>query len=283
MDYRGLNNITIKNQYLLPLISKLLDWLGWAKRFSQLDLTNAYHRMRICEGDEWKIAFQTRYSYFKYQVMLFGLFNALATFQGYVNKILAEKLDIFVIVYLDNILIYTKDLGQPHIKTVYWFLDQFWKYSLFANLKKCCFHQDEICFLGYVVSSKGISIEVKRIEVIWEWPEPKSIQDMQVFLDFANFYQQFIQSFSKIATPLTSMLKTTVSSHMLVANELFAADEVGGVEGSDESIEKCGKLSKTGKLSKSENLKGKKSVKSKKSSKVGIHLILTLWKPAWTS
>ena len=109
VDYRGLNNIIIKNWYPLPLIGKLLDRLGQAKRFTQLDLTNAYHQMRICESDEWKTAFWTRYSYFEYQVMPFGLSNVPTTFHKYVNKILAEKLDIFVIIYLDDILIYTED------------------------------------------------------------------------------------------------------------------------------------------------------------------------------
>ena len=109
MDYRGLNNLTIKNRYPLPLIGELLDRLAQAKPFTQLDLTSAYHRMRIKKGDEWKTAFQTRYGHFEYQVMPFGLSNAPASFQGYINKILTEKLDIFVIVYLDDILIYTKD------------------------------------------------------------------------------------------------------------------------------------------------------------------------------
>ena len=105
-----------------------------------MDLTNAYYRMRIREGDEWKTAFRTRYGHFEYQVMPFGLSNTPATFQGYVNKILAEKLDVFVIVYLDDILIYTEDPGQPHVDAVRWVLDQLRKYSLFANLKKCRFH-----------------------------------------------------------------------------------------------------------------------------------------------
>ena len=121
--------------------------------------------------------------------MPFCLSNAPATFQGYVNKILSEKLDIFVIIYLDDILIYTKDPGQPHVEAVHWVLDQLRKYLLFANLKKCCFHQDEVRFLGYIVSSKGISMEAKRIEVVRKWPEPKSVQDIQVFLGFANFYR----------------------------------------------------------------------------------------------
>ena len=120
--------------------------------------------------------------------MSFGLSNAPATFQGYVNKILAEKLDIFVVVYLDDILIYTKDPGQPHVEAVRWVLDQFRKHSLFANLKKCCFHWDEVRFLGYVVLSKRISMEAKRIEVVKDWPKPKSVRNIQVFLGFANFY-----------------------------------------------------------------------------------------------
>ncbi len=111
VDYWGLNNLTIKNQYPLPLIGEVLDRLGRAKRFTQLDLTSAYHRMKIREGDKWKTAFCTRYSHFEYQVMSFGLSNAPASFQGYINKILAEKLDIFVVVYLDDILIYTEDPG----------------------------------------------------------------------------------------------------------------------------------------------------------------------------
>ena len=119
VDYWGLNNITIKNRYLLFLIGESLDRFGQARRFTQLDLTNAYHQMRIREGDEWKTAFRTRYGHFEYQVMPFGLSNAPATFQRYFKKILAKKLDIFVIVYLDDILIYTKDPGQPHVEAVH--------------------------------------------------------------------------------------------------------------------------------------------------------------------
>ena len=118
VNYRGLNNITIKNRYPLLLVGESLDCLGRAKQFTQLDLTSAYHQMRIKEGDKWKTAFRTRYGHFEYQVMPFGLTNAPGSFQGYVNKILAEKLDIFVIVYLDDILIYTEDLGKAHVEAV---------------------------------------------------------------------------------------------------------------------------------------------------------------------
>ena len=112
------HNIIIKNWYPLPLISELLDWLGQAKRFIELDLINAYYRMRICESDQWKTAFWTQYGYFEYQVIFFGFFNILATFQGYINKILIEKLDVFVIVYLDEILIYIKNPNQPHVEVI---------------------------------------------------------------------------------------------------------------------------------------------------------------------
>ena len=168
--------------------------------------------MRIREGDEWKTVFQTRYGPFEYQVMPFGLSNAPAIFQGYVNNILAEKLDVFVIVYLDNSLIYTEDPGQAHVEAVWWVLENLRKHSLFANLKKCRFHQDEVRFLGYVVSAQGVQMEDERIEAVKSWPEPKSVRDIQVFIGFANFYRRFIQGFSKIAAPLTSMLKTSLTA-----------------------------------------------------------------------
>ena len=175
INYWGLNNITIKNQDPLILISELLDQLGQARKFTQLDFTNAYHWMRICKGNKWKTAFRTRYDYFKYQIMPFGLSSTPGTFQGYVNMILAKKLDMFIIVFLDDILIYSKNLGQPHVEVVHWVLNQLRKYSFFANLKKCCFDQNEVCFLGYVVSSKRISMEVEQIKVVKKWLEPKSV------------------------------------------------------------------------------------------------------------
>ena len=192
INYKELNNLTIKNRYPLLLIGELLDCLGRAKHFTQLDLTNAYHQMRIRKGDKWKTAFQTWYGHFEYQVMYFGLCNALASFQGYVNKILAEKLDVFVIVYLDDILIYTKDAGQGHIEAVRWVLGELRKHGLFANLKKCRFHQQEVRFLGYVVSSQRIRMEEERIDAVKAWPKLKSVRDIQVFIGFANFYQRFI-------------------------------------------------------------------------------------------
>ena len=113
--------------------------------------------------------------------------------------------------YLDDILIYIKDPGQPHVEAVCWVLDQLRKYFFFANLKKCRFYQDKVCFLKYIVSSKKISMEAKKIKIVKDWLKPKSVRNIQVFLDFANFYWQFIQGFSRIAALFTSMLKTTRS------------------------------------------------------------------------
>ena len=133
---------------------------------------SANYQMRIKEGDEWKTAFQTWYGHFEYQVMPFGFSNAPASFQNYINKILAKKLDIFFIVYLDNIIVYTKDPGQAHLNAVWWVCKELRKNSLFANLQKCRFHKDEVRFLEYVVSTQGIRIKDERIEAVKNWPKP---------------------------------------------------------------------------------------------------------------
>ena len=198
--------------------------------------------MRIKEGDQWKTGFRTRYGHFEYQVMPFGLSNAPVSFQGYINKILVEKLDIFVIVYLDDIFIYTEDQERGHVEAVRWVLDILRKNGLFANLKKCWFHKDEVQFLGYVVSSQSMRMEDERIEAVRSWPEPKSVRDIQVFIGFANFYRRFIRGFSRIAAPLTSMLKTTGSSDL--APRELGADEVvgGGGKADDRNLPKSKKL-----------------------------------------
>ncbi len=122
---------------------------------------------------------------------------------------MAEKLDVFMIVYLDNILIYTKSESEEHVQAVWWVLDQLRKHSLYTKLKKCRFHQDKVRFLGYIVSHQAIQMEEEQIKAVRDWPESQSVCDIQVFLGFANFYRQFIQEFSMLAAPLTSMLKTT--------------------------------------------------------------------------
>ena len=158
----------------------------------------------------------------------FSLTNAPESFQGYVNKILAKKLNIFNIVYLDDIIIYTEDPRKAHVKAVWWILEVLKKYGFYANLKKCHFHKDEVRFLGFVVSRNGIKIEDETIDIVKKWPEPESFWDLQVFIGFANFYQRFIKGFSRIAAPLTAILKTTGSS-VASASRVNDDEVVGGV------------------------------------------------------
>ena len=160
--------------------------------------------------------------------MPFGLSNAPASFQGYINKILAKKLNIFVIVYFDNIFIYTKDQGRAYVDSVQSVLKELRKNGLFANFKKYRFHKDEGRFLGYVVSTQEVRMEEERIDAMKNWLEPKSIYNIQVFLGFANFYRRFIQGFSRIAAPFTSILKMSPTSTTQKLMNLV--DEFGGID-----------------------------------------------------
>lgn len=150
-DYRALNGITVRNRYPLPLISDMLDRVKSAKIFTKLDLRGAYNLVRMKEGDEWKTAFRTRYGHFEYLVMPFGLTNAPATFQRFVNEIFCDIMDKFIVVYLDDILIFSEDPAthQDHVKTV---LERLRENSLYAKLEKCSFHKSQVEFLGYMVS-----------------------------------------------------------------------------------------------------------------------------------
>lgn len=206
VDYRGLNKVTVKNRYPLPLISEILDRLAGAKYFSKIDVQDAYYRIRIREGDEWKTAFRTRYGHYEYTVMPFGLTNAPATFQNYIHTALHGLLDIFCVAYLDDILIFSTD-RQSHTSHIHQVLERMRQAQLYAKPSKCSFYQDQVEFLGYVVTTEGISMDSRRIDAIVSWQEPQSFHDIQVFLGFCNFYRRFIQDYSRIALPLTALLK----------------------------------------------------------------------------
>ena len=206
VDYRGLNAATVKNRTPLPLISETLDRLRRAVVFTKLDLKDAYHRLRIKEGDEWKTAFRTRYGHFEYCVLPFGLSNAPATFQAYINQALIGLVDVTCVVYLDDILIFSEDPSQ-HEDAVRQVLERLRSYQLYANLEKCEFETDTVEFLGFLVGPKGIQMDPSRVESISSWPVPESFRDIQVFLGFTNFYRRFIKSYSKITLPLTDLLK----------------------------------------------------------------------------
>ncbi len=204
MDYRGLNKITKKNRYPLPLISSLLDRLCIGKIFTKLDLRGAYNLLRIHPDDEWKTAFRTCYGHFKYTVMPFGLTNAPAVFQHLMNDIFREYMDEFVVVYLDDILIFSKD-QETHDKHVRLVLATLQEHGLYAKLEKCEFDKSSVAFFGYVISPDGIFMDKSKVETIHCWATPSSVKDVERFLGFANLYRRFIKGYSKITTPLTTL------------------------------------------------------------------------------
>lgn len=206
VDYRGLNAITIKNRHPLPLITESLDRLAQAKYYTKLDVREAYHRVRIKKGDEWKTAFRTRYGHFEYTVMPFGLTNAPAQFQAYIHHVLAGLVDVTCIVYLDDILVFsdTEEQHEAHVREV---LDRLRQAKLYLKISKCEWHTQRTEFLGYIVSPNGISIDPERAKTAQDWPEPRTVRDIRVFLGFMNYYRRFIANFSRIALPLTELTK----------------------------------------------------------------------------
>ena len=212
VDYRGLNAVTVKNRYALPLIPELIDRLSSAKIFTKLDLRGAYNLIRIKEGDEWKTAFRTRYGHFEYQVMPFGLANAPASFQALMNDILRPYLDIFVIVYLDDILIYSTDT-QEHVQHVRQVLEKLSQAQLFCKLEKCLFHVSQVDFLGHRISTEGIQMDPEKTKAVQGWPVPSSIKEVQSFLGFANYYRRFIPRYTSLALPLTQLLHKDTLFH----------------------------------------------------------------------
>jgi Reverse transcriptase (RNA-dependent DNA polymerase)/RNase H-like domain found in reverse transcriptase/Integrase zinc binding domain/Chromo (CHRromatin Organisation MOdifier) domain/Integrase core domain len=205
VDYRGLNNITVKNRHPLPLISETLDRLVGAAVYTKLDLRDAYHRIRIAEKDVWKTAFRTRYGHFEYMVMPFGLTNAPATFQSYINEALKGLLDVICVAYMDDILIFSRN-REEHAGHVRLVLERLRLYNLYIKLSKCDFSVEKVEFLGFIVSVAGVSMDPRRIQAIMEWPVPTSYRDIQVFLGFVNFYRGFIKEYSAVVVPITDLL-----------------------------------------------------------------------------
>src|SRR5438045_7643130 len=188
----------------------MLDRLVGAVRYTKIDLKDAYHRLHIKSSDQWKTAFRTRYGHYEYQVLPFVLANALATFQAYINEALSGLLDVFCVVYLDDILIYSQ-AGESHEDHVWQVLERLWQYKLYANLKKCTFSATSIEYLGFIVGTEGVSMDPDRVTTVTEWPRPTSFTEVQQFLGFANFYRQSIFQYSKVVAPITDLLKGSES------------------------------------------------------------------------
>ncbi|KAJ1571010.1 hypothetical protein NDA11_006716 [Ustilago hordei] len=206
VDYRGLNEITVKNRAPLPLIEEQLFLLRKARIYTKLDLRAAYNLIRIAKGDEWKTAFGTQLGLYEYLVMPFGLANAPAHFQSFINDIFRDIIGIYVVVYLDDFLIFS-DTEEAHVKHVTEVLTHLRSNRLFAKLSKCEFHTKTVEFLGYIIKLTGIEMDPEKVRTVKEWPMPESIHDIQRFLGFANFYRRFIAHFAHIAKPLTALVK----------------------------------------------------------------------------
>ncbi|KAJ9523734.1 hypothetical protein QJQ45_020170 [Haematococcus lacustris] len=204
IDYRPLNRITIKNKYPLPRVDNLLDRLHGATIFSKIDLRQGYHQIRIAPEDIPKTAFRTRYGHFEFTVMPFGLCNAPATFQRLMNDIFRQELDDCVIVYLDDILIFsrTQEEHAQHLRRVLSLLQQ---HKLYAKLSKCEFGLSQTEFLGHIITSTGIACDPKKVAAVESWPTPQTVHDVRSFLGLANFYRRFVKNFSDIAAPITAL------------------------------------------------------------------------------
>ncbi|KJZ69408.1 hypothetical protein HIM_11204 [Hirsutella minnesotensis 3608] len=209
VDYRGLNAITIKNRYPLPLIQETLSQLSQARYFTKLDVVAAFNRIRIKEGQEWMTAFNTRYGLFESLVMPFGLSNAPATFQARINEVLRPFLDRFCTAYIDDILIYSNDLASHrlHVKSVLQALEAA---GLQLDVRKCEFETTEVKYLGMIISTTGVRMDPAKVDCLVNWETPVNVKDVQAFLGFSNFYRRFIKGFSRIVRPLVALTRKLV-------------------------------------------------------------------------
>jgi hypothetical protein len=206
VDYRTLNDVTVKNKCPLPRIEDLFNQMRGARAFSKIDLRSGYHQMNIRPSDIPKTAFSTRYGLYEFIVMSFGLTNAPAYFMNLVNKVFMEYLDRFVVVFIDDILIYSKCESdhEEHLRLV---LQKLRDNQLYAKYNKCEFWIDEVSFLGHIISNGGISVDPAKVKEIVVWGIPTTVTEIQSFLGLAGYYRRFMEGFSKITKPITSLLK----------------------------------------------------------------------------
>jgi hypothetical protein len=209
IDYRELNRVTIKNKYPLPRIDDLFDQLKDAKVFSKIDLRSGYHQLKVKEEDVQKTAIRTRYGHYKFRVMPFGVTNAPSVFMDLMNRVFHMYLNLFVVVFIDDILIYSTNHQEheEHLKIV---LNVLREKQLFAKLKKCEFWMGKVSFLGHVISKDGITVDPSKVEAVVNWERPTNVHEIRSFLGLAGYYRRFIEGFSNLSGPLTALTKKNV-------------------------------------------------------------------------
>ena len=211
VDYRGQNKITVEDRTPLPLMTKLMEQVAEVRIFTKLDLRHGYNPIPIAEGDEWKTALRTKYGLFDYLVMVFGLCNAPASLQAMINEVLSEYLDEGIIVYIDDILIYS-ETKEEYIRLVQKLLEKLKKAYLCVAINKSRFHFNEVDHLEDVIINKGIAVSPENVRTVKAWNPPapdatSAVSWPQEFLGFANFYGRIIDDLSKIARPLSDLTK----------------------------------------------------------------------------
>jgi hypothetical protein len=209
IDYRQFNENTVKDKFPLPLVSDVLAGFKDAKIFTKLDLKGAYNLVRLRSGDEWKCAFRCKFGHFEPLVVQFGLTNAPAVFQRFVNSIFQDLIGVYVVIYLDDILIFSSSV-EDHPNHVREVLKRCIDNNLVLKLEKCEFHVKEVVFLGFVISTTGIKMEVEKTQAIARIEKPKTVKQVRSFIGMVNFYRKFIPNFSHISTPLTRLTKKGV-------------------------------------------------------------------------
>ena len=209
IDYQKINKVTVKNKYLLLRIEDLFDQLKGASIFSKINLRLSYYQLRVKDVDVPKTAFRTRYGHYEFLVMLFGLTNAPATFMDFMNRVFHPNLDQFVVVFIDDMLVYYKD-AQEHEQHLRLVLQILREKQLFAKLSKCDFWLKEVSFLGHIVSAEGIRVDPAKIEVVVSWKLPQNVIEVRSFLGLARYYRWFVKEFSVIASSLTKLVQKGV-------------------------------------------------------------------------
>jgi len=210
IDYRALNDITVKNKYPLPLMDDLFDRTAGACFFTSIDLRNGFHQIAIPPEDREKTAFRTRFGHFEYTVLPMGLCNAPGTFMQLMNHTFADMLDKAVLCFLDDILIFsrTEEEHLRHLRTV---LTRLRDQELYVKISKCAFLQKEVSFLGHRIGADGLRVAPDKISAVQQWPRPRGVTDVRAFLGLANFYRRFVRNYSRIALPLTELTKDAVA------------------------------------------------------------------------